>query len=188
MAAKSLKSQVTMLMIVGLTLFIIVSLVLYLSKSTIKKQSQQGIKQTQETAIEIQPVKEFVAKCLDKLAKDAIVYWRPRKNLRDSFIMFYRFAFGDAESGVIRPKVFLVFLRYFTGLVLVTFYLLTSQSIFLLIIFLFLTSYLIWAAMKNFRYVKHPLAYLYLPILQFTSDLAVLIGTSLGLVKRLGNK
>jgi len=73
MAAKSLKSQVTMLMIVGLTLFVIVSLVLYLSKSTIKKQSQQSIKKTQETIIEIQPVKEFVAKCLDKLGKDAVL-------------------------------------------------------------------------------------------------------------------
>jgi len=73
MAAKSLKSQVTMLMVVGLTLFIIISLVLYLSKSTIKKQSQQGIKKTHETAIEMQPVKEFVSKCLDKLGKDAVV-------------------------------------------------------------------------------------------------------------------
>lgn len=121
-------------------------------------------------------------------AKDAIVYWRPRKNLRDSFIMFYRFALGDAESGIIRPKVFLIFLRYFAGFLLVIFYLLTSQRLFLLVIFLILISYLVWAIMKNFRYVRHPLAYLYLPMLQFTSDLAVLIGTSQSLVKRLGNK
>ena len=68
-----LKSQVTMLMIVGLVLFIIVSLVLYLSKSAVKKQSQQSIKKTHETAMETQPVKEFVIKCLDKLAKDSVV-------------------------------------------------------------------------------------------------------------------
>ena len=67
------KSQVTMLMIVGLVLFIIVSLVLYLSKSAVKKQSQQNIKKIQETAIDTSSIKEFVAKCLDKLAKDAIV-------------------------------------------------------------------------------------------------------------------
>ncbi len=72
MKPNSIKSQVTMLMIVGLVLFIIVSLVLYLSKSAVKKQSVQNIKKTQETAIEIQPVKEFVTKCLDKLSKDAI--------------------------------------------------------------------------------------------------------------------
>lgn len=67
------KSQITMLMIVGLALFIIVSLVLYLSKSAVKKQSQQNIKKTQETAIDTQPIKDFVTKCLDKLAKDATV-------------------------------------------------------------------------------------------------------------------
>ena len=67
------KSQITMLMIVGLALFIIVSLVLYLSKSAVKKQSQQYIKKTQEIVIEPQPIKEFVTKCLDKLAKDALV-------------------------------------------------------------------------------------------------------------------
>ena len=67
------KSQVTMLMIVGLVLFIIVSFVLYLSKSSVKKQSQQTIKKTQETAIDTKPIKEFINKCVDKLAKDAVV-------------------------------------------------------------------------------------------------------------------
>ena len=73
MSTKSLKSQVTMLMIVGLVLFIVVSLILYLSKSAVKKQSQQNIKGIQETAIDTYSIKEFVAKCLDKLAKDAVV-------------------------------------------------------------------------------------------------------------------
>ena len=67
------KSQITMLMIIGLVIFIVVSLVLYLSKSSIKKQSQQNINNIQEVTIELQPIKEFIAKCLDKLAKDAIV-------------------------------------------------------------------------------------------------------------------
>jgi len=62
-----------MLMIVALVLFIVVGLVLYLSKSAIRKQSQQSVKKTQETSFETQPVKDFVQKCLDKLAKDAIV-------------------------------------------------------------------------------------------------------------------
>ena len=67
------KSQVTMLMIVGLVLFIIVSLVLYLSKSAVKKQNQQNIKKVHETAMDTKPIKEFINKCLDKLAKDAFV-------------------------------------------------------------------------------------------------------------------
>jgi len=67
------KSQVTMLIIVGLVLFIVVSLVLYLSKSAVKKQSQQNIKKVQEATVDTQSIKEFVSKCLDKLAKDALV-------------------------------------------------------------------------------------------------------------------
>ncbi|MBS3104703.1 hypothetical protein J4234_00430 [Candidatus Woesearchaeota archaeon] len=67
------KSQITMLMIVGLVLFIIVSLVLYLSKSAAKKQSLPNIKRVQETSVDASSMKEFVSKCLDKLAKDAIV-------------------------------------------------------------------------------------------------------------------
>ena len=70
---KKSRSQVTMLMIVGLTLFIVVSLVLYLSKSAVKKQSQQNIKRTQESVVDAPSIREFVVKCLDKLAKDAIV-------------------------------------------------------------------------------------------------------------------
>lgn len=73
MKPNSLKSQVTMLMILGLVLFIVISLVLYLSKSAVKKQSQQNIKKSQESIVEIQPIKEFAVKCLDKLSKDAVL-------------------------------------------------------------------------------------------------------------------
>ncbi len=66
------KSQITLLMIVGLVLFIVVGLLFYLSKLTIKKPSQQNVKETQETAIEIQPIKEFITQCLDKTAKDSL--------------------------------------------------------------------------------------------------------------------
>ena len=73
MKVKSLKSQLTMLMIIGLVLFIVISLVLYLSKAAIKKQSKDITKKIQETPMETQPIKDFVQKCLDKLAKDAVL-------------------------------------------------------------------------------------------------------------------
>lgn len=60
-------------MIVALVMFIIVGLVLYLSRAAIKKQSEQSIKQIQGTPIEVQPIKEYVSACLDKLAKDGII-------------------------------------------------------------------------------------------------------------------
>ena len=67
MKIKSLKSQVTMIMIVGLVMFILVGIVLYISKAAIKKSSQQSTKKTQDTLIENQPIKEFVTRCVDKL-------------------------------------------------------------------------------------------------------------------------
>lgn len=72
MKIKSLKSQITMMITVGLVLFILVGLILYISKSTIKKTTQQGAKTTQGTALDTQPIKEFVSKCQDKLAKEAV--------------------------------------------------------------------------------------------------------------------
>ena len=73
MKIKSIKSQISLLITVGLALFIVVGFVLYLSKSAIKKQTQQTIKRIEESGIEEQPIKDFVLNCLDKLSKDAIV-------------------------------------------------------------------------------------------------------------------
>ena len=72
MKIKSLKSQITMMIIVGLVLSILIGIVFYISKSTVKKTIQQGVKTTQSTALDTQPIKEFVSKCQDKLAKEAI--------------------------------------------------------------------------------------------------------------------
>ena len=68
---RSIKSQVTMLIIIGLLLFIAVSLVLYLSKYAIKKQSEKAIKSSLSS--DSQSIKEFVNQCVDKLSKDAFV-------------------------------------------------------------------------------------------------------------------
>jgi len=70
----SRRSQITMLMIIGLAIFIVISLVLYLSKSAIKKQTQQSIKKTQMTSTDTRPIQEFASSCADKLAKDAISF------------------------------------------------------------------------------------------------------------------
>lgn len=72
MKIKSLKSQVTMIMIAGLLMFIIVGIVLYISKGAIKKTSQQIPKKTQDTNVQNQPIKDFVTKCLEKTAKDGL--------------------------------------------------------------------------------------------------------------------
>lgn len=72
MKPKSLKSQVTMVMIIVIVMFVAVGIILYLSKDSIKKTLQQSTSKSQNSALGIQPIKEFVTKCLDKTAKDAV--------------------------------------------------------------------------------------------------------------------
>lgn len=109
--------------------------------------------------------------------QNSVVSWYPRSNLKDFFIMIYRFARGDTYAGLRYKKVATVFLRYLIGAFL--FY---QSVIWGLLSLLF---YCFWAVEKNYRYVKHPLAFIYLPLLQLTADLAVMTGTLRGFVKRL---
>jgi hypothetical protein len=46
-------------------------------------------------------------------------------------------------------------------------------------------GYILWSINKNYKYVRNPLGFLYLPILQFTSDIAVLSGMSVGFINSL---
>ncbi|MBI2430717.1 MAG: glycosyltransferase [Candidatus Levybacteria bacterium] len=116
-------------------------------------------------------LKEISAKIV--FAKDAILYWMPRKNLKEAFAMFFRFAYGDAQAGILRPKVFLIFLRYFLGVLL----LLSYINAFYVVVIL----YTVWSIWKNYRYAKKWQAIFILPILQIVSDMAVLLGTIWGI-------
>jgi len=112
----------------------------------------------------------------------AIVYWKPRKNLKDAFIMFYRFAKGDSESHIFRPKVFFIFLRYVLGLILLLLFLISRSYIILNTIYLILSIYIFWSIVKNYKYVKDARAILLLPLIQIISDKAVILGTINGLL------
>lgn len=108
--------------------------------------------------------------------KNAIVYWSPRKNLLQAFVMFFRFALGDSESGIFRLKVGLIFLRYLIG----AFLLFQNRLLFILLLLL----YMVWSIVKNYTYIKDVRAIFYLPIIQILSDIAVLTGTISGILKR----
>ena len=112
-------------------------------------------------------------------SKNAIAYWIPRNTFKDAFVMFFRFALGDIESGILRPKVAFIFLRY---LVVVSLFFLSFvyNLDFLYIIFLLLIIYIVYTIFKNFKYVKHFRALFYLPIMQFCSDIAVMCGSAFG--------
>lgn len=114
-------------------------------------------------------------------AKKAIVFWKPRKNLKEAFVMFYRFAKGDSEAGIIRPKVIAILVRYLIVFLFLFLFLFThSLSLIIIIAFLFI-NYVLWAGFKNYRYVDNKMSIFYLIILQFLSDLAVIMGTFSGL-------
>lgn len=115
--------------------------------------------------------------------RKAIVNWIPRKNLKEAFVMFFRFALGDAESGIIRPKVFLIFLRYIIGFYLLALFLIMKSFIPLYAVILGVSTYIVWSIFKNYKYVKNIKALFLLPILQLTSDIAVLLGTTFGIIK-----
>ena len=112
--------------------------------------------------------------------RDAIVYWQPRTNLKQAFIMFFRFALGDAEAGIYRPKAVLTVLRYFFTLLLaaIIFMLQSIQAAYLLVGLTLL--YVFWSIIKNFRYVHDIRALYWLPLLQLTSDIAVSAGMVVG--------
>ncbi len=112
------------------------------------------------------------------VVQEAIVYWRPRTNLVSFCRMIFEHAFGDGYSKTFRPKVALIFLRYFLWLCLLPFAYL-SQPFFFFYLFSFVL-YLTYAVYKNYRYVDHWKALIYLPILQIVSDFAVMWGTLRG--------
>ncbi len=115
--------------------------------------------------------------------RNAIVYYLPRENIVKAFSMFFKFAKGDSESGVLRPKVVLILIRY-TVLFWFLIYAYYFKLFFILeSIFYILVIYIIWSIWKNYRYVKDRDAILFLPLIQIASDLAVILGTITGFIK-----
>ena len=117
--------------------------------------------------------------------KSAIVYWLPRKNLVQAFIMFFRFALGDIQANIFRRKVIYIFLRYIFALLVLLVSIITGSLYilgFLLVGFLVYSGWAIW---KNYKYVKNLRAVIYLPFFQYLSDLAVLLGSSWGMLQKL---
>lgn len=117
--------------------------------------------------------------------KKAIVYWKPRSNIKDAFIMFYRFAKGDSESRIFRPKVILIFVRYIAVVILMLLFLIFKSYIILNALYLILLTYVLWSIIKNYRYVRNFLAVIFLPLIQLVSDIAVIAGTIKGIIDKM---
>ncbi len=112
-------------------------------------------------------------------AREAVVVWQPRNSLRAFAWMIFRFARGDVRAGIIRPKVLLIFARYLIGgagaIWLIDW---AGLSVTLWVSAVAITMYMLWAIKKNLRYV--PRGWLWLPVLQIVSDVAVMLGSLAG--------
>ncbi len=113
-------------------------------------------------------------------AQDAVVLWQPRSTLSQFYTMIYRFARGDIQANIFRPKVILIFVRYIfvvtTFLSILKLFSLQNSLVFIVISGLI---YVAWSIQKNFAHARK--GWYWLPILQVTSDIAVILGSVAGL-------
>jgi len=117
-------------------------------------------------------------------AEKAKVTWLPRPTLKAFSWMIFRFARGDAEAGLWRPKVGLVFIRYFLGGgALISLLIIGRWQIMVLFFLTGSVIYSLWSIIKNHRYV--PNGWYWLPVLQIIADREVMRGTLIGLKKRI---
>ncbi len=107
----------------------------------------------------------------------AVVYWYPPQNLFFAAKKFFRFAYGDAQAGIKRPRVPFIFMRYGVALLL-----LAAGAYPLLFLLIFLYGF--WVIGKHFKYVKQPSALFWLPIIQVTADFAIMSGTLIGKMRK----
>lgn len=126
------------------------------------------------------------------VATDAKVGWIPRTTLAQFIQMISKFAYYDVVAGIFRPKVGLIFGRYLIGLSIISFfwYYLGPESA-LIFLASFLGLYCLWSISKNIRYARS--GWPWLPVLQISSDVAIMIATTLAifhfsLLKLLGKK
>ena len=114
--------------------------------------------------------------------KKALVYWPQRENLIQAFFQFFSYAKGDGKARYIRKQTPLLFLRYLFFFLLCLMLVKVNFSFLIFLTIACLLLYSVWAVSKNYKYVKNKSAFLYLPILQLTSDVAVISGMTVGLM------
>lgn len=118
------------------------------------------------------------------LQKFAIVFWPQRKNIWEAFKQFFSYAKGDGKALYVRKNTPYLFIRYILGAMLVSYAFLSERYELYFMALIFLIAYVLWAIKKNYEYVKSLTAIIYLPLFQFISDIAVILGFLVGLYER----
>ncbi|MFH0863676.1 MAG: glycosyltransferase [Candidatus Gottesmanbacteria bacterium] len=118
--------------------------------------------------------------------QDAIVYWPQKENIIQAFWQFFHYAYGDGQA-LYMPHVkniTFVYFRYLIGIMILYNIFIYDISIYHILFWGGLLLYITWSIIKNYRYIKNLAAFCYLPILQFTADLAVMLGFFYGITRR----
>ena len=115
-----------------------------------------------------------------KVEKKAIVNWPQRETLLQAFLQFFSYAKGDGKAGYLRRQTPLLFLRCVIGGLLIAIAIYKNSLLLLLLCLFLFFLYCLWSVGKNYRYVKSTSAFVYLPLLQILSDIAVFFGMTIG--------
>jgi len=115
----------------------------------------------------------------------AIVYWPQRETPQQAFRQFYHYAFGDGQVFFSHYqthsiKIILIFLRYLAGLIAI---LLAAKSpAWRPVSAGLVLAYLFWPIVKNKKMLSWR-ALLIAPAIQILTDIAVMAGTTNGILK-----
>ncbi len=116
-------------------------------------------------------------------AKNAIARWIPRSNVRQSFVMFFRFAYGDVQAGILRGKVVLLFMRIILLLALLALFLKSFNRLYMYLILILICLYYIWIVHKSYKYVGDVKGFIILPFVQLIADAAVFSGSTISFLR-----
>jgi cellulose synthase/poly-beta-1,6-N-acetylglucosamine synthase-like glycosyltransferase len=122
---------------------------------------------------------------LSTFVPQAIVYWRPRPNLMAFFTMIRRLTAGDVQAGIVRPGLISLWVRYavFGMITLMVWWAWHQVSYALFILGIVLAVYLL-AKLLRLKIYTWPLSGATM-ITQLVCDVAVLVGSLIGLVNRI---
>lgn len=123
--------------------------------------------------------------CNFSFAKNAIVYWRMRKNLKSLFKQFYNYGKGDALTGNIwkMKKKFMMVIGFFIWLATSLMLLLYNITNLFTFVFILPFIYLIFISTKSFTKTKKFSSFIWVPIIETTKRLGYIFGIIAGLRK-----
>jgi glycosyltransferase involved in cell wall biosynthesis len=114
-------------------------------------------------------------------AEKAIVYWRPRRNIRELYLQFYRYGKGDGICGLNFQMYFQISIKCLTLILLTTLSLFLKVIVYFLFAIFLLLGYLTYLVLfKNYN--PYPLTSAFLKIL---IDIARICGFIVGAFKKL---